>query len=98
MKRIAWDQAQRRRCRIRWIRAGMPLPNRITDPTPYRLVFFRDRYRLRLRRRRLHDIAAIDELREAVDGAFDGVDVDAYMQAVRGEGPDYTMPDGRIVG
>lgn len=49
MRRIAWDEAQRRRCRIRWIWAGMPIPNHVMDPTPFRLVF--ESYRVKFRRR-----------------------------------------------
>lgn len=52
MKRIAWDKAQRRRCRVRWLRAGMPIPNRITDATPWRWMFmeWRVAHKRRLRR------------------------------------------------
>lgn len=41
----------------------------------------------------------IEELRDAVDGAFDGVDVNAYMRALRDDdAPDYIMPDGTRIG
>lgn len=41
---------------------------------------------------------AMTELRDAVGGAFDGVDADAFVRAQRDdEAPEYRMPDGRIV-
>jgi hypothetical protein len=41
-------------------------------------------------------VSAFDELRAAVNGQYDGVDVDAYVRAVRG-GPPYIMPDGSVI-
>ena len=49
MKRLSWHASHRRRCRIRWMRAGMPVPNHMLDPTAFRLVF--EPWRVKLRRK-----------------------------------------------
>lgn len=101
MRRIAWDKAQRRRCRIRWLRAGMPVPNHVMDPTPFRWMFmpWRIRVRRRMMRRQPTYLDVLDELAAATNGAFEGVDATAYVQALRDDdAPDYIMPDGTKIG
>lgn len=42
---------------------------------------------------------AMSDLAAAVDGAFDGVDADAYVRALRDDdAPEYVMPDGTRIG
>lgn len=51
MRRLSWDKAQRRRCILRWQRAGSPIPNRLLDAGAWWPVFSPWRVKLKRRRR-----------------------------------------------